>query len=77
MFFSGVEIYLLRCINLWALCVSVFCYTGFLARPDGAQPSIMPVPPPPAPPPPPTLALVSFTGGKCTVYTVLCCCLSY
>ncbi|PKU49384.1 hypothetical protein llap_249 [Limosa lapponica baueri] len=30
---------------------------GFLARPDGVQPSTMPVPPPPAPPPPPTLAL--------------------
>lgn len=55
----------------------VFCCAGFLARAGRAQPSTMPVPPPPAPPPPPTLALVSFTGGKCSICTVLCCCLSH
>lgn len=64
-------------LNLWSMCVSVFCCAGVLARLDRAQPSAMPVPPPPAPPPPPTLALVSFAGSKGTVYTVLCCCLSY
>lgn len=64
-------------LNLWSMCVSVFCCAGVLARLDRAQPSTMPVPPPPAPPPPPTLALVSFAGSKGTVYTVLCCCLSY
>lgn len=52
----------------------VFCCAGFLAGPDRAQPSTMPVPPPPAPPPPPTLALVSFTGGKCTVLSSVAAC---
>lgn len=52
----------------------MFCCAGFLARADRTQRSTMPVPPPPAPPPPPTLALVSFTGGKCTICTLCCCC---